>query len=207
MRPGSRVIAVVLTVLSLSACGTLGGRQQPLSIRTIEVETPAHPGSSVDWHLLVETPRAAQPIAGSRIAIRVQPGEYGVLSGLRWADQAVELWQALIIRGFEDSGRIVGVDRPSASVRGDYALVGELRSFEYRRDSRTVAIDYQTKLVRHSTNAVLASRRFESEVAVVGEGAEPIMRGFDQAAAELLPELVDWTLQQGSVHWEKSPSR
>jgi cholesterol transport system auxiliary component len=111
--------------------------------------------------------------------------------------------QDLLLRGFEDSGRIIGVGRGSAGLRGDFSLLVELRRFEadYTGD-RAVSVAIAVRLARYASNQALATRVFEATVPIDGKGNDAVVAAFDAAMSTLVPELVDWTLVTGEANWQ-----
>jgi cholesterol transport system auxiliary component len=199
-----RITALALLTLGLGGCLSLTGQRTELSIYEVTLAAPATPGSPVVWQLVVDEPVADDPIAGARIVLKPASGAFGVLKGARWGNRAPEFLQALLVQGFEDSGRIVGVGRTSSSVRGDYALLAELRDFQAEYDAAdgdAVAVTLSLKLVHYARNEVLAARVFRARVALDARSVGAIVAGFEQALNTLVPQIVDWTLTSGEANW------
>src|SRR3546814_20406305 len=60
-------------------------------------------------------------------------------AGAQWIDDAPYMVQRLLIESFENSQRIVGVGRPSVSLRSDFVLRVELRAFQAQYDQNREA--------------------------------------------------------------------
>ena len=150
----------------------------------------------VDWQLAVARPSAENMLSGTRIAVRERGAELQVLGGARWSDSVPELLQALVLRAFEDSGRILGVARQATALTADYSLALDLRAFEARYDDAgapSVHVAFSAKLVG-GNNRVLAARTFEARVQAGGREAPAVVQAFEAALSETLGELVAWTL-------------
>lgn len=199
-----RIAALAMLSLGLCGCLSLTGERTELSIYGVTLAAPESPGSPVVWQLVVDEPVADDPIAGARIVLKPASGAFGVLKGARWSDRAPEFLQALLVQGFEDSGRIVGVGRTSSSVRGDYALLAELRDFQAEYDAAdgdAVAVTLSLKLVHYARNEVLAARVFRTRVILDERSVGAIVAGFEAALNTLVPQIVDWTLSSGEANW------
>ncbi|WP_395788448.1 ABC-type transport auxiliary lipoprotein family protein [Aquimonas sp.] len=182
--------ALLLGTLTLAACSLPKAREGEMRLHTLQLSLPASAQPALGRQLLVELPTAAAPINSDRVAVRVGESEYGVLRGLRWSEPAPQLWQSLLVRAIEDDGRLsAGRDRDS--LFGDERLLGELRAFEYLRDSGHVRIHYHAKRV-DAAQRVVASRSFTAEVAVGSSEPAAVIAGFHAAARQLVPALLEW---------------
>lgn len=190
LRSALRCGLVLISMLTLAACSLPKAREGEMRLHTLQLNLPASVQPALARQLLVELPTAAAPISSDRVAVRIGDSEYGVLRGLRWSEPAPRLWQSLLVRAIEDDGRLsAGRDRDS--LFGDERLLGELRAFEYLRDSGHVRVHYHAKRV-DAAQRVVASRSFTAEVAVDNSEPEAVIAGFHAAARQLLPELIEW---------------
>lgn len=192
LRASLRCAVLLGSALALSACSLPKAREGEMRLHTLQLSLPASAQPALTRQLLVELPTAAAPINSDRVAVRVGESEYGVLRGLRWSEPVPRLWQSLLVRAVEDDGRLsAGRDRDS--LFGDERLLGELRAFEYLRDSSQVRIHYRAKRV-DANQRVIASRSFVAEVSVGSSEPEAVIAGFHAAARQLVPELIEWLM-------------
>ncbi|MEO6064472.1 MAG: ABC-type transport auxiliary lipoprotein family protein, partial [Lysobacterales bacterium] len=160
--PIKACLLVAIAALVLTACLELGGTRE-FAVYGLNLDMQKRSGPAVTWQLLVDVPNAAEPVASQRIVLKPGARAYGVFEKARWTDRAPELLQALLIEGFEDSSRVIGVGRMSSSVGGDIALIGELRAFEAEFPDQGQAyarITFSAKLVHYSSSRVLTARVF-----------------------------------------------
>ncbi len=193
-----------LCVLMLGGCLSLGTTNE-LAVYGINLDMPKRTGQPVTWQLLVDVPAAAAPVASQRIVLKPGDRAFGVFEKSRWTDRAPELFQALLIEGFEDSGRVVGVGRVSSTVGGDIALIGELRSFEAEfpdSGQAHVRIVYSAKLVNYSSSRVLTARVFEQRVPSAGRDLPSVVAAFERGINAMVPEVIDWSLDAGDANWQ-----
>jgi cholesterol transport system auxiliary component len=203
-----RRLPCLLLVLPLAACSSLFNVQRtPFTIYSpkLAAATATTPASLVDWQLAVETPLASDALDTARIVVMPSPGVIEVYPGARWSDSAPALLRNLIVQGFEDSHRIVGVGSAASGLRADYALAIEVRDFQLEMNGGThAAIRLQTRLLDYTTNRVLAARAFEVEAPAATADAAAAFGAFQDALNRIVPELVEWTLREGEAQRGKT---
>lgn len=194
------VTAVV--AFALAGCNLFGSKKADFAIYGIDLTARPMAGEPVTWQLVVDEPVAADPVSSTRIVLKPGDRAYGVYKGARWTDRAPEVVQALMLEAFEGSGRIVGVGRSSSSVRGDFALMTELRSFEARYDNGGAAahVEISAKLVHAARNEVVAAKVFEAEAPASGRDVASVVPAFEVALNEAVAALVAWTFEAGNAH-------
>ena len=195
--------ACVLAALILSGCGSLlDVKRQPFTVYSPQYEaTSSTPtGAAVDWQLIVETPLTSETLDTARMLVMPSPGVLEVFPGARWRDPTPALMRGLMVQGFEASGRIVGVGSSVSGMRGDFALATELRDFqiEYVDGMPQAVIRFQARLLDYTTNRVLATQAFAAQAPANGTDAASAFVAFEAALDKVVPQLVDWTLQQGN---------
>jgi len=193
-----------LIAIGLSGCLSVGGANE-FNVYGLNLDVPKPGGAAVTWQLLVDVPTAADPVSSQRIVLKPGDRAYGVFEKARWTDRAPELFQALLLEGFEDSGRVIGVGRMSSSVGGDLALIGELRAFEAEFPDQGQAyahIVFSAKLVHYSSSRVLTARVFEQRVPSEGRDLPSVVAAFERGVNVMVPEIVDWSLTAGNANWQ-----
>jgi cholesterol transport system auxiliary component len=196
----TRTAAAMLIGLMLAGCSVIGDNRDELAVWGLVAATPSTGGTPVDWQLVIDEPGSAAPLAGNRIALTPGKGAWGVMRGARWDDSAPRVVQALLLRGFEDSQRIVGVGRSGASVRGDYLLLTELRGFHVERGATdTARVSIGAKLVHFTSNQVVAAQVFDASAPIAGGGIAAVVAAFQVASDQAVPRIVDWTLAAGEA--------
>lgn len=202
-------LACVAISLLLTGCLSLGSKKE-FAVYGLMLDAPVQEGPVVKWQLLIDVPSAPDPVSTQRIVLKPGDRAYGVFENARWTDRGPELFQALLLQGFERSRRIIGVGRLSSSVGGDLALIGELRAFEAdypASGDAQVHIVYSAKLIHYPTSRVLAARVFEQRVPVSGRELPSVVEAFDRGVEILIPEVVDWALVTGEANWHAAYPR
>jgi cholesterol transport system auxiliary component len=198
-----RLFPSLLFALPLVACSSLFNVQrQPFTIYAPRLTPPveaAH-ATPVDWQLAVETPLASDTLDTARIVVMPSPGVIEVYPGARWSDTAPALLRSLVVQGFENSQRIVGVGSSASGLRADYALAIELRDFQLEVNGGAHAqIRLQVRLLDYTSNRVLAAQAFTAEAPAASSDAASAFAAFQAALDRIVPELVDWTLREGDA--------
>lgn len=204
LRVARPLLAALLPALLLAGCGVLPGKTESTVAYSPSVEIAADARwPTVDWQLVVAKPVTEVMLSGSRIAVRPHGGaELQVLAGARWSDTVPELLQTLIVRAFEDSGRILGVGRQASGVRADFTLTLDLRAFEAvyaDAGPPTARVTFNAKLLGGPGNRVVASRTFRADEEAGGREATAVVPAFDRALERTIGELVGWTLENGAA--------
>jgi cholesterol transport system auxiliary component len=198
----ARVATFALVVL-LAGCSALGGKRTPLTVYAprLAATVPTTTPTPVDWQLQVSMPQASQALDNARIAVMPTRGVLEVYPAARWRDPAPRLLRSLVVQAFEDSGRIVGVSSTNAGLSADYELAIELRDFQAEVDgsSARAVIRLQAKLFDHRSNRIVAMRAFEATAPAVSSAAGDAVAAFETALSELMPRLVDWTIEAGTT--------
>lgn len=199
----ARLACVVVATLC-SSCGSLLNLQRtPFTIYSPIYNATAadSAGAHVNWQLAIETPLASDTLDSARIAVMPTPGVLEVFPGARWREPAPALLRGMVVQGFEASGRIVGVGSAASGLRADYSLAIALRDFqlEFRDGKPQAAIRFQAHLLDYISNRVLATRAFVAESPSAGADAASAFVAFETALNTIVPELVDWTLREGSA--------
>lgn len=154
----------------------------------------------VSWQLIIEEPMAAGGLDTVRVALEPRPLQIEYFGQARWAERAPRMVQTLLIESFENSGRIVGVGRPTVGLRGDYVLRSELREFQAAYQgpgdrAPVVRVRQNVRLVDQLGQEIIASRNFEATAVPTSDSLQAIVQGFDQALNQTLRDVVEWVFE------------
>jgi cholesterol transport system auxiliary component len=156
---------------------------------------------TVDWQLSIPRPHADASLDSDRILVRPRPGELQVYKGAAWNQAAPDLVHDVLLRAFNDSGRVRGVARRGEGVDATYELLLDLRRFESDYTGTDGApqarIELGARLVHNADNRVVASRVFETAVPTDDTGVAPVARAFERGLGEIGAQLVGWALTTG----------
>jgi len=195
---------MLLAVVLLSACSSLlGVDRQSFTIYAPSYRAPAKTfrEQTVDWQLAVETPASSDTLNTTRIVVMPSPGVIEVYPNARWSDPAPILLRNLIVYGFEQSGRIVGVGSAASGLKADYTLALDLHAFqsEIRGGTPHATLQFYARLLDSNSNRVLAAHAFEAERPFSPQDRSAAYAAFEATIGQAISQLVDWTLQVGTA--------
>jgi len=158
-----------------------------------------------NFQLLVETPVASAALDTPRIAVERTPTSIDYLADATWTDRAPAMVQGLIVRSFEESGKIVSVGRDTAGLRSDLVLRVELRDFQAQYSSPNlgnpdrVRVRLSAKLVAMPRRTIEAGEMFEAVAPVQDGGIDGVVTAFNAAFKQVMEQMVAWTLRTGGA--------
>jgi cholesterol transport system auxiliary component len=204
-RTPARAAVALLLASSLGACALLrGGGGEQATIFAPEPRVVLDPAApTVDWQLSLSPPTAARVFDSFRIAVRPEPGELQVYSGVGWAKRPTDMLQDSVLRALEDSGKIGGASRQGSGAAGDYRLLTDLRRFESDYAGNAVpaaTIEVNAKLLHAVDRQIVASRTFRQAVPAAGTDPRQVSAAFSQALATVAGDIASWVLVTGDAH-------
>lgn len=197
---GSVFLAVGLGLLS--ACSILPKPQLVDQYILPSAQAPvASRSGAVDWSLRLDKPMASNALNSQNIAVVPQGNLISNYKGARWSDPAPVLLRNRLLDAFLQDGRIQGLSTDDSNLQADYELGGELLAFQthYNGKNPEVLVQYNARLVRTSDQRVIASRRFETRQPLSNPMVPGVVAGFGQATDALMPQVVQWVMQQGQA--------
>lgn len=199
--PASVLLALTsFGLLLMTACSVLPERKPTTIYEPARIAAVPGAGTPVAWSLVVAQPEAGQLLDDDRIVVRPTPGSVQVYQDASWSDPVPDLLQTALVRGFEDSARILAVGRPGAALSSDYLLHTDLRAFDavYAQPGSVQAeIEVFAKLVRNSDGKVVAAQRFRETQPASGEAVPLVVDAFSVALSRASGKIVAWTLDSG----------
>ena len=196
---GSLILAASLSLLS--ACSILPKPEQVDVYWLPYAQAPiaASRSAAVNWSLRLDKPMASAALNSQNIAVVPEGNLISNYKGARWSDPAPVLLRNRLLDAFLQDGRIQGLSTDDTTVQADYELGGELLAFQthYNGKSPEVLIQYNARLVRSSDQRVIASKRFEARQPLSNPMVPGVVAGFGQASDTLMPQVVQWVMQQG----------
>ena len=187
--------------LTLGGCsGILTARDAPPPAEYRLTARPNFPADLPrrDWVLLVAEPDAEGALDTSRIAVLAN-GRVERLADVTWSDRATVMVQFLIVQAFQASGRLRGVGTDRDDLPGRYLLQSTLNAFQLEPEGSGYAaqVSLHARLVALPTREVAGGREFKQRVAATATSNEAVVAAFDAAIAQVLGDLVAWTLRTG----------
>ena len=198
---GAVVLATSLSLLS--ACSILPKPEQVDVYWLPYAQTPiaTSPSAPVNWSLKLDKPMASNALNSQNIAVVPEGNLISNYKGARWSDPAPVLLRNRLLDAFLQDGRIQGLSTDDSNLQSDFELGGELLAFQTRYDGKSpeVLIQYNARLVRSRDQRVIGSKRFETRQPLTNPMVPGVVAGFGQATDQLMPQVVQWVLQQGQA--------
>ena len=189
--------AALCLAFALAGCSTLGLASTPKPDDIYDLAAPtAFDGATKrsSAQLLVPLPSASDALASEQIAVRSRGGSISYLPGVSWSDQLPPLVQTIMVRAFENSGRVKAVGKPGESLAIDDQVIVDIRAFELDVTGSPVArVTLGVKLLDERTGKVRASRVFDVSRPSASDRPKDAIAAIDQAASAAVIDVVGWT--------------
>lgn len=198
VHPGRRTasLTTLLLALTLAGCSTLGlgSAPKPDAIYDLGAPTSFDGGARrSSAQILVPTPNASDALSSARIAVRAAGGSISYLPGVSWSDQLPPLVQTVMVRAFENSGRVKAVGKPGESLAIDDQVIVDIRAFELDVTGSPAAhVTLGVKLLDERTGKVRATQVFDVSRPSSSDRPKDAIAAIDQAASAAVAEVVGW---------------
>jgi cholesterol transport system auxiliary component len=201
MTPRPRLLrrsAALFLALALAACSTLfGGPPENLYRLSPQHSFPASLPYR-DARLVIDVPRASPGLDSSRIALVRPPVSFDYFADSAWTDRAPLVVQAALLESFENSGRLLALDRDSIEAEPDFVLRMELRHFEAEYDSATgpplARVAIRVRLVSAGDRRIVAETAFSRSERAAANNVPDIVAALDRALGGVIDEIIPWCL-------------
>jgi cholesterol transport system auxiliary component len=191
---------LVLALAGCSASSLLAPSGSPAKLYTLSApKAVATAAPQANWQLLIAMPDAVLDLNTPRIAIAPAPSRIDYYADVTWADRPPAMLQELLLQSFDRSGRIAAVQKQSGGLKSDFILSTDIQDFEVDAASGDPAVHIliAARLVRSRDREIVGARNFEATVPS-GSSFDGAIAAYDSALQSVLPQIVDWTLTQGS---------
>ena len=202
MKKAAAPILLALTLTGCSVSSLLAPSGAPPKIYTLSAPKEiASSAPQAKWQLLIAMPSAVADLNTTRIAIIPGPSRMDYYADVTWADRPPAMLQELLLQSFDRSGRIDAAQKQSGGSKSDFLLTTEIEDFEVDTTAAEPGahIRVAARLVRSRDREIVATRNFDATVPS-GGSFDGAIAAFDNGLQSVLPQMVDWTLTQGSQH-------
>ena len=188
--------AALCLAFALAGCSTLGLASTPKPDDIYDLAAPtAFDGATKrsSAQLLVPLPSASDALASEQIAVRSRGGSISYLPGVSWSDQLPPLVQTIMVRAFENSGRVKAVGKPGESLAIDDQVIVDIRAFELDVTGSPMArVTLGVKLLDERTGKVRANRVFDVTRPSASDRPKDAIAAIDQATSAAVADVVVW---------------
>lgn len=193
----------VLSLILLAGCNVLPSRP-PVTLYQPQAQFVPREGQvqQVEWRLGLARPSATGQLVTPRILVQPVPGEIEVYPQARWAQVPSGLLGDALFRAFEADGRVAMPDHANSGRFSDFELAAELRDFQIELEGGPQAVvGVKLQLIGYPAGRILASHVLQVRAPARSQQAPDAVAAFGEALQTLLPQMVDWTLEQGEAAW------
>ena len=199
-RPALRLIAAAGAASLLAGCISVFPDADPSQLYRFEgalqPDRATAPGSST-FGVFLPSSGFTEASSGDRILTMTGP-EAAYIASARWVAPAEVLFQEAVERAFEVNpgpARLVG---RGGLRQAERTLRLDVRRFEAVYDNGQkappeIVVRVQAGLVARNDRSFVGEQAFEARVRADDNRVSEIVEAFDEATAEVLTELVDWT--------------
>lgn len=195
MRKAARVIGALFLSLQLAGCagGLLSG--PPPTTYELAAGLPRGQFGRTGQLLAVREPYALQVLDSERIVFRPEPALVTYYAGAQWSDRLPKLFEARLLAAYETAG-VRTVTRATDGLRVQYQLLTDIRDFSVARaaEGSFAHVSIYVKLASDYSGRAVTGRLFEARAPAAGEEAADGVAAMDAALAEILADIVRWTL-------------
>lgn len=198
-RSFARLAPVAAACLALAGCISVFPKTTPAQLYRFGLASPpaaaAEPAASA---VAIARGRVAfEDAAATDRILTVTGREAAYIAGARWVSPAPVLFEESLAQAFQRPGgpRFAGVN---GALRAQVQLDLDVQSFETRYDqgqsaAPEVVVQVRAVLVRAADRTVLADQVFTAAKRAGDNRMGPIVQAYDEAVAEVLARLVDFT--------------
>lgn len=192
LRHALRAAGVTAVAAFLAGCEIFAGPPP----ETFNLAAPAaisQRGASSSAQLLIPLPSAIGTLNTAGIVVMQGP-RLAYYPDSQWPDKLPVVVQARVMEAFEKSGRVRAVGRPGEGLSIDYALLIDIRAFEFEADSFEAEVEMAVRVMDDRTGSILGTRTFAARVPVVADSSDGVVSSLSAAFDQVVIEMVDWSL-------------
>ena len=206
MNAVARAMVIVGAALAAGCVSVLPDAPPPAARYLLDAATfdASSETAYAEWSLAVDDPQSTRVYDNTKIAVLRAPGRIEYFAGGEWADRSQRLFQAALIRSFENSGRVLGVGDRTGLPVSDFILQTDIRAIhaDYTGGSPVAVFDVFARLT-NGRGRVFAARRFRETVEAQDDDVAALAGAFDAAVSAALEKMVDWSLVESDAAYAK----
>ena len=200
----ARITLACACALALTGCISLFPKSKPVYLYRFgqtAAATEAAPAAAAGRVGVFRANGTFQAEAAGDRMLTVTGQEAAYIAESRWVAPASVLFDAAVLRAFDnDPGRTRLISRGEPADT-DYLLRLDMRNFETRYEAGpelppTVVVRLRAAMTRGGAQSLVADRIFEAKVVAGDNRVSAIAAAYDRAVMDILGELVGWTNSQ-----------
>jgi cholesterol transport system auxiliary component len=187
-----RAAGVLCATAFLAGCEIFSGPPP----ETFNLAAPAaisQSGARTSAQILIPLPSAIATLDTAGIVVMQGP-RYAYYPESQWPDKLPVVVQARLMEAFEKSGRVRAVGRPGEGLSIDYALLMDIRAFEFEADTFQAEVEIAVRVMNDRNGDILGTRTFTAHAPVAADSPDAVVAAISAAFDEVVIDIVDWSL-------------
>lgn len=145
-----------------------------------------------EGQLAVPEPDVVGSVFNDQVAVMTPSGDRSTAIDAKWPDTLSRVFQSRVVQSFENAGYMKVMGHQPDSLKVDYQLMIDLRSFQIvASDSPTAEISFSAKIVSDS-GQILGAKLFSASVPAVIADEASVAAALNNAFDKVVGELVVW---------------
>jgi cholesterol transport system auxiliary component len=191
-RRALRGCGVLAATALLAGCEIFAG-PPPETFNLAAPITVPQSGASTTAQILIPLPSAIGTLDTANIAVMDGP-RYAYYPDSQWPDKLPVVVQARLMEAFERSGRVRAVGRPGEGLSIDYALLLDIRAFEFDAQTFEAEVEIAVRVMNDRNGSILGTRTFTARAPVAADSPDGVVAALGVAFDQVVIEIVDWSL-------------
>lgn len=187
---------IVMTALSLTACGSLLPKGDPAPRLYTLNAPPSAPGTTkkLPFDMQILMPQAAPGLDTERVILRTTDNRIDYYADAKWAGTAPALVQSVLVESFEKNNTLHAVGSDLVSMSQHYNLQIEIRDFQSEYIVNTTMprahVRLVAKLIKADTNKVIATTSYDETNVAGSNTLQNIVIAFDRALQQATNRII-----------------
>ncbi|MCC6982905.1 MAG: membrane integrity-associated transporter subunit PqiC [Bauldia sp.] len=191
-RRALRLGGVLAATALLAGCEVFAG-PPPETFNLAAPVAVSQSGASTSAQILIPLPSAIATLDTAGIVVMEGP-RYAYYPESQWPDKLPVVVQARLMEAFEKSGRVRAVGRPGEGLSIDYALLIDIRAFEFEAPAFEAEVELAVRVMNDRNGSILGTRTFTARAPVASDSPDGVVAALSEAFDQVVIELVDWSL-------------
>lgn len=198
-----RMVMFIGTAIFVSSCGSLfpkPGESPQLGVLNPKIVLDKSM-ASLPYHLAIDIPSGGAAYDTSRIPFARDANSLDYIAGMEWTDRIPFLFQNIMVRSFENTGKVRGVARAASGINPDLLMMIDIRRFRVEKnDSAYVAvIELCLKLMNMDHHTIEDQLIIQESEPMVSLRLSDVVGAFNTAVGRLSERVIVWTLRDANL--------
>jgi|GEM_PF-2128700 ABC-type uncharacterized transport system auxiliary subunit len=151
---------------------------------------------AVTWQLIVSEPSLNAYLDKNLVMVEDQSGVVKYLAHVEWPEPLPDFLKSLIVDGFIDSQKIMGVSGSHSHIQPNYLLQLDVNKCHIQKtaDGYQTVLEATAFLIDFKTRKTIGVQPFSGHVKLKSPEKKEIKAAFEQLLTQYMLKLIPWTL-------------